>query len=194
MKVYGYARVSTRGQDYETQEDKIKTYSRLKDFDLVKIYSDKKSGKDMDRPGFQELLTMLETNPYNVEAIVVTKLDRVGRSLRDLIKFVDWCKNKKLDFVSIDDNIDTTTKEGRLIFHIMGAIAEFERELILDRTDAGKKRFLENGGRFGPKVKPVDVDKVRRLRGEGVPISRIAKDMRVSRATIYDRLNEEARS
>jgi DNA invertase Pin-like site-specific DNA recombinase len=190
MKVYGYARVSTRGQDYETQEDKIKTYCRLKDFELVDIFADKRSGKDMDRPALQEMLTRLETNPLEIKAIVVTKLDRIGRSIRDLIKFVDWCKSKNLDFVSIGDSIDTTTKEGRLIFYIMSALAEFERELIMERTETGKKRFLEKGGKFGPKEKFIDVEKVKRLIADGVPMTRVAKDMKVSRATIYSRLRE----
>jgi DNA invertase Pin-like site-specific DNA recombinase len=188
MKIYGYARVSTRGQDYATQEDKITTYSRLKDFEVVKIFADKKSGKDMDRPEFQEMMAVLEHNPYNVEAIVVTKLDRVGRSIRDLIRFVDWCKTKNLDFVSIGDNIDTTTKEGRLIFYIMSALAEFERELIMERTQTGRKRFVESGGKFGPDRIVIDMEQVKRMIADGIPISKIAKKMKVSRATIYNRL------
>ena len=71
---------------------------------------------------------------------------------------------------------------------MMGAIAEFERELIMERTETGKKRFIENGGKFGPKVKEIDTDKVKRMRADGIPIARIAKDLRVSRATIYNRL------
>lgn len=190
MKIYGYARVSTRGQDYATQEDKIITYAKLKEFEVEKVFADKKSGKDMDRPAFQEMLAVFENNPYGVGAIVVTKLDRVGRSLRDLIKFVDWCKVKNLDFVSIGDNIDTTTKEGRLIFYIMGALAEFERELIMDRTTTGRKRYIEKGGKFGPKRKPLDLEQVKRMLADGIPMSKISQTVKVSRATIYKRLEE----
>src|SRR5512133_2500518 len=121
MNVYGYARVSTRGQSYEIQEDQITGYCKFKEYTIVNIFADKKSGATMDRPMFQEMMAALENNPQDIKAIVVTKLDRVGRSIRDLLKFVDWCNSKGINFIAISNNIDTTIKEGRLFRYSMGA-------------------------------------------------------------------------
>lgn len=188
--VYGYVRVSTRSQNYETQVDTIKNFCTLKNYTLVKIFEDIASGKDTDRVGFIELSDAMKKNPQNVEVVIITKLDRIGRSIRDLLKFVDFCKDQKMEFVAIQNNIDTTIKEGRLFLYIMGAISEYERELILERTETGRKKYLANGGKLGkPKLK-IPTDEIKRLRTEGVPITKIAERFNVSRLTIYSRLEE----
>lgn len=189
-KVYGYVRVSTRSQEYDIQIDMIKNFCKVKDYELLRIFEDKASGKDMERPGYQELMKIMEKNPQNAEVLIVTKLDRVGRSIRDLIGFVDWCSAKSIGFVAIGNSIDTTTKEGRLFFYIMGALAEYERELIAERTEAGIKKYVESGGALGRPEKKVNVNEVRRLVAEGVPKARIARLMGISRQTVYERLKE----
>lgn len=186
--VYGYVRVSTRSQEYEIQVDMIKNFCKLKDYTLLKIFEDKASGKDIDRPGFQKLMKVMEHNPQNAEIIIVTKLDRVGRSIRDLIKFVDWCGEKKLGFIAIGNNLDTTSMQGRLLFYIMSALAEYERELIAERTDAGRKKYVAEGGKLGKPMKKLNVEEIKRLVNEGVPKAKIARLMNVSRQTIYERL------
>jgi len=193
MNVIGYARVSTRGQSYEIQEDQIKGYCKLKDYEIVRLFADKGSGKDIERVEFKSMMSILDgNNPLNIGAIVVTKLDRVGRSIRDLLNFVDWCEQNKIGFVAISNNIDTTTKEGRLFFYIIGALSEYERELIMERTEAGRKRFVESGGRLGRKEKQLSITEIKRQVAEGIPISIIAKRMKVNRNTIYNRLKEVA--
>jgi DNA invertase Pin-like site-specific DNA recombinase len=142
----------------------------------------------MDRPGYQDMMKVMEQNPQNADALIVTKLDRVGRSIRDLINFVDWCSEKKVGFVAISNNIDTTTKEGRLFFYLMGALAEYERELIAERTEAGRKRYVDGGGKLGKPMKKLNVEEIKRLVSEGVPKAKIARLMNVSRQTIYERL------
>jgi len=186
--VYGYVRVSTRSQEYEIQVDMIKNFCKLKDYTLLKIFEDKASGKDTDRPGFQEMMKVMEHNPQNAEVIIVTKLDRVGRSIRDLIKFVDWCSVKKLGFVALGNNIDTTSTQGRLIFYIMSALTEYEREIIAERTEAGRRRYVEEGNKLGKPMKKLNVEEIKRLVNEGVPKAKIARLFKVSRQTIYERL------
>ena len=191
MNVYGYARVSTRGQNYEIQEEQITGYCKFKGYTIVNIFADKKSGATMDRPMFQEMMAALEKNPQDIKAIVVTKLDRVGRSIRDLLKFVDWCNSKSINFIAISNNIDTTIKEGRLFLYIMGALSEYERELIMERTDAGRKRFSANGGVFGRKRKIVPMETAKRLIAEGVPKAEVARRLKIDRSTLYKRLWEK---
>ena len=188
MNVIGYVRVSTRSQSYEIQQDQIKDYCRFKEFNLSRIFADKKSGKDMDRPEFQQMMDLLKDNPLDTQAVVVTKIDRVGRSLRDLLKFIDWLQDHNIGFVAFQNNIDTTTKEGRLFTYIMGALSEYERELILERTEYGRQRFLESGGRLGRKEKVLNRDEIKRQMELGVSIAKIAKNFKVSRGTIYNRL------
>lgn len=190
MNVYGYVRVSTRSQNYDTQLEMIKNFCKLKDYNLLKIFEDKESGKDTNRSGYQDMMKVLETNPQGAGIVIITKLDRIGRSIRDLLKFVDFLEEKKIGFVALGNNIDTTTKEGRLVFYIFGAIAEYERELILERTETGRKKYLADGGKLGkPKIK-LPVDEIKRLAGEGVPKTEIARRMRISVPTVYDRLQE----
>lgn len=188
--VYGYVRVSTTSQNYDSQVDAIQTFCKLKEYNLLRIFDDKRTGANNDRPGFQEMVKTLERNPQFVEAIVFTKIDRIGRSLYDLITFVGWCEKKNVGLVAIHNNLDTTSKEGRLYFHIMASLAEYERELINERTTEGRKRYLANGGKLGkPKLK-IPTDEIKRLKNEGFPITRIAERFNVSRETIYKRLAE----
>lgn len=190
-KAYGYARVSTPQQSLDLQEETIMKHCKYRDIDLMGIFSDKATGKNTDRDGFKEMMHALNENMLQVNVIVITKLDRVARSIRDLLAFVDWCQDHKIDIVAIHNNIDTTTSEGRLFLYVMGALSEFERELIEERTKEGRKRYIDGGGRMGPKPKIIPVHEVRRLIAAGVPISRISKQFKVSRGTIYNRLEED---
>lgn len=190
-KVYGYARVSTRGQDYDTQVEMIRDYCKMKGFELIAIFADKASGKDVERAEYQRMMDTLKENPQEIDTIVVSKLDRIGRSLRDLLRFVDWVKENKINFVSIGNSIDTTTSEGRLILYIFGGLSEYEREIILDRTETGRKRFLEDGGHLGKKPMNLPLAEINRLLKEGVPKAKVAKMFRICRQTLYDRLKQQ---
>jgi len=188
MNVYGYVRVSTRSQNYDEQVDQIKKYCKFKDHNLVFVYEDKASGKDTNRPGFQTMLSALETNTQNIEVVVAVKLDRIGRSLLDLINFSVWLKERKVNLVITQSNIDTTTSEGRMFFHNMGAFAEYERERIAERTSEGRGRFVANGGRLGRKSKIVNVEQAKRMIAEGVPKAEVARRLKIDRSTLYKRL------
>jgi DNA invertase Pin-like site-specific DNA recombinase len=188
--VYGYVRVSTRSQNYDGQVEMIKQFCKMKDYNLMKIFADKASGKNTDRAEYQEMLDALDKNPQSITVVIVTKIDRVGRNIRDLLKFVDTLGSSQIGFVAIQNNIDTTTKEGRMFLYFMGALSEYERELILERTEAGRRRYLENGGKLGKPQLKLPMDEIKRLAQEGVPKTEIARRLRITTPTVYKRLHE----
>jgi DNA invertase Pin-like site-specific DNA recombinase len=189
-KIYGYIRVSTIAQDHAIQKSAIIDYAEYRKLNLLRIFEDKASGSNTERPGFQELHKALEMNPQSVDAVVVTKLDRLGRSLKDLLNITHWLDHHNIGLIIIESNIDTTTSEGRLFFHFMASIAEYERERILERTEVGRQAAKENGVQFGRRRKELSMRDIERKIFAGVPITMIAKDLKVSRATIYRRLEE----
>ena len=193
MKVYGYARVSSLSQDLDLQISEIKKYCGYRNLELMNIYTDKLTGKNTDRPGFQDMMNALNTNPLGIDAIVIYRLDRMGRSLLDLINISNTLKDWDIELISIFNNIDTTTKEGRLFFYFMGAMGEYEREQILEKTALGLKYYRENGGKMGRPVKNIHVDDVKAKIAAGVPKTRIAKELEIHVTTLYKKLNLEKR-
>jgi DNA invertase Pin-like site-specific DNA recombinase len=191
MKAYGYARVSTRGQSLELQLKQIKDYAAFREIELVGIFQDKKTGKDTDREDFKRMMKTLEANPQGVQAIIITKLDRMGRSLLDLINITKWLEDQQISVISISNSIDTTTKEGRLFFYIMGALGEYERELIMERTQDGRQAAIDKGVKMGKPAKNIPLAEIERLIAEGMSKSAIARKYSVHRTTIYDRLNNK---
>jgi DNA invertase Pin-like site-specific DNA recombinase len=177
----GYARVSTQDQNLDSQKD------ALKKANCVVIYREKASGKNLERPELKRIMDDIGEG----DVLVVVKLDRLGRSLRDLIDLVNKLHEKKVAFVSLNENIDTSTPTGKLIFHVFGALAEFERELIRERTNAGLAAARARGRKGG---KPKGLTKeaiskattVKFLYDQRVKtVDEIAKDLNISRATCY---------
>ncbi len=125
--IYGYMRVSKFDQSTNLQSD------ALQNAGCEYIFKETVSGKNMERP---ELSKLLE-NIAESDIVVVYKLDRLGRSLKDLIAIINIFNDKKIEFISISEQINTSTPMGKLVFHIMGAMAEFERDIIVERTLAG---------------------------------------------------------
>ncbi len=142
MKV-GYTRVSTQDQNQDMQLD------ALKNAGCEKFFSDKASGAKSDRPGLHEALEYLRKG----DCLVVWKLDRLGRNLKHLIEIVEDLKSKKIGFTSLQDGFDTTTNGGKFVFQIFGAMAEFERDLIRERTMAGLDAARARGRTGGRKEK-----------------------------------------
>jgi DNA invertase Pin-like site-specific DNA recombinase len=140
MTVYGYARVSTDGQTLAVQD------AQLRAAGVAKTYSEKISGAVSDRPALAKLLARLEEG----DVLVVTRLDRLARSTRDLLNILDTIAKAGAGFKSLADTwADTTTPHGRLMLTVLGGLAEFERELIRARTGEGRKRAQARGVRFG---------------------------------------------
>ena len=144
----GYARVSTLEQNVAPQID------QLKDAGCERIFRDKASGAKTERPGLHEALDFLREG----DTLVVWRLDRLGRSLKHLLETVSKLEERGIGFRSLQESIDTTTSGGRLIFHIFGALAEFERNLIRERTMAGL-RAARARGRVGGRPRKLDAKK-----------------------------------
>jgi site-specific DNA recombinase len=140
-----YARVSTEEQDADKQEYICQEYAKNQGFNVFKVYKDVISGATSSRPAFNELINDLRQNRFN--CIIVTKLDRLGRSLQHLLSLFDEFNNRGIHFIAITQNIDTLSSAGKLQLQILGAFAEFERNIISERTREGLKRKKKNGKR-----------------------------------------------
>jgi DNA invertase Pin-like site-specific DNA recombinase len=172
----GYARVSTIDQNEALQR------AALEDAGCKRIYRDKASGKSADRPELTKALDRLEEG----DTLVVWKLDRLGRSLLDLITIVKNLEDRGVNFHSLTEGFDTTTNGGKLVFQIMGALAEYERNLIRERTRAGLKAAAAAGKRGGPRFKLKDRDLEWLVRNwETMPADEIAAELGIGRATAY---------
>ncbi|MFJ8001986.1 recombinase family protein [Streptomyces sp. NPDC096310] len=181
----GYARVSTDDQEAQLQRDALTVAG------CSRIFEDKASGKNIDRPALTAVLDYLRAG----DTLVVWKLDRLGRSLIDLVGIVDGLRGRGVGFKVLTgalSAVDTTSADGRLFFQIIAAMAEFERSLIKDRTKAGLEAAKAQGRTGGrPTVITDDlltVAKARKAKGESVSV--IAKALEVSRATLYRHLSD----
>jgi DNA invertase Pin-like site-specific DNA recombinase len=173
----GYARVSTTDQTLHLQLD------QLKQAGCERWYTDTMSGAKSDRPGLGEALSYVRPG----DTFVVWKLDRLGRSLPHLIETITRLQEQSIGFRSLTENIDTTTPGGKLIFHIFGSLAEFERDLIRERTTAGLAAARARG-RLGGRPKKLTGNKVQtaqHLYDAGMAIPEICSTLGISRATLY---------
>lgn len=177
MKI-GYARVSTNDQNSQLQLD------ALNNTGCDRIYEESMSAKTKDRPELNRLLDAIREG----DTVVVWRLDRLGRSIKDLIELVDKFKSLKVQFISLTENIDTSSPSGELIFHIFASIAQFERSLIVERTKAGLASARRRGIKGGRKKKLTDSDIQKAqamLNSKEITVSDVAKHFNVSRTTLY---------
>jgi len=174
----GYARVSTGEQNLDLQLD------ALKQIGCEEIYTDEISGSKSQRPGLQKALDYVRGS----DTLVVWRLDRLGRSLKDLIQRVEELQNRDVGFRSLHENIDTNSPGGKFQFHVFSALAEFERDLIRERTMAGL-RAARARGRLGGRPKGMTDEKVRMastlMRDPAVSVEEICTTLGISRATLY---------
>lgn len=145
MKVAIYCRVSTEEQDADKQEYICKEYCSRNNFEVFKVYKDVISGKTTSRPEFNNLLEDMRQFKFN--CIMVTKLDRIGRSLQHLISMFNEFNTRGIHFIATTQSIDTSNAAGKLQLHILGAFAEFERNIISERTKEGMRRATGIGKR-----------------------------------------------
>jgi DNA invertase Pin-like site-specific DNA recombinase len=174
----GYARVSTTDQTLDLQKDALEKAG------CTKIFTDTASGAKTEREGLDEALSHLREG----DSLVVWRLDRLGRSLPHLIETITDLNNRKIGFKSITEAIDTTTSGGKLIFHIFGSLAEFERDIIRERTQAGLSAARARGRKGGrPKaLTGRKLDMARALyASQQHPIDEICRTLKISRATLY---------
>jgi DNA invertase Pin-like site-specific DNA recombinase len=179
----GYARVSTMDQNLDLQTDALKLAG------CEQIFTDKITGTKFERPQLTELKKILRAG----DTIVVWKLDRMGRGLRDLINLMREFDEQKIGFKSLTEGIDTTTTTGKLIFHIFGALAEFERNLIIERTQAGLKAGRARGkiGGRPPKLSPDQKKVLKSMHADKtIPLTTILETFKISKPTMYKIVNE----
>ncbi len=181
----GYARVSTQDQTLDLQRD------ALEGAGCERVFTDTISGARAERPGLDDVLSFLRPG----DTLVVWRLDRLGRSLQHLLETVGRLQERGIGFRSITESIDTTSSGGKLIFHVFGALAEFERELIRERTQAGLAAACARG-RKGGRPRSLDARKVAMARAlhadKSNSIEDICKTLRVSRSTLYRYLEAPA--
>jgi DNA invertase Pin-like site-specific DNA recombinase len=172
MAIIGYARVSTQDQDYSGQIDALKAAG------AETTYREKVSGARADRPQLAKLMASLKEG----DVVVVTKLDRLGRSTRELLDLIERISKAGAAFRSLGDPLfDTTSSQGRLLSTLLAAIAEFERDLIRERTGEGRKRAMARGVKFGRKLKLSQFQRAEALkrRAAGETLGEIAKSYAV---------------
>ena len=174
----GYARVSTDDQHLDLQRD------ALQQAGCSVIYEEAASGKSAARPELEQCLKALRAG----DTLVVWRLDRLGRSLKDLLRIVDDLKERGISFVSLTEKIETDTAAGKMAFHLFGALSEFERSLIRERTQAGLAAARARGRAGGRKPK-LDDQQVREIKAllhdPDIQVADVARRYGVSRTTLY---------
>jgi DNA invertase Pin-like site-specific DNA recombinase len=182
----GYARVSTHDQTLNLQQDALEKAG------CTKIFTDTASGAKTERIGLEQALNYVRKG----DTLVVWRLDRLGRSLPHLITTMTDLEEQGIGFKSLTENIDTTTSGGKLIFHIFGALAEFERNLIRERTAAGLTAARARGKKGGrPRALTVQRRSIaQELYDTGHPILAICQTLKISRATLYRALKTEEKN
>ena len=184
--LFGYARVSTEDQNLELQIDALLKAG------CERIFKEKVSGKNTDRPELQKLLGQVRAG----DTIMVWKLDRLGRSLKDLINLVTTFEENQISFVSLNDNINTSSPTGRLIFNLFASFAEFERAIIKERTNAGLAAARARGRKGG---RPAGLSKTAISKAilakdlydkKEKTVDEIAKLLNIGRGTVYNYINQ----
>ncbi len=173
----GYARVSTQDQDLDLQIDALTKAG------CTKVFDDKLSGSRAERPGLTQALTMLREG----DTLVVWKLDRLGRSVKNLIDLVGGLRQQSVQFKSLTDAIDTGTQSGRFFFQVMASLAEMERELTAERTRVGLEVARQLGRKGGRKRQMTDskIESAKQLLANGIPPRDVAENLGVSVPTLY---------
>ena len=183
-EIFGYGRVSSSDQNPDLQ------INALLDAGVPKnnIFIEKLSGKNMNRPVLKEVRSRLR----NGDTFIIWKLDRLGRSLSDLLTIVKDFEEKKVSFKSLTENFDTTTPQGKLFFSMCGAFAEYERSMIQERVREGINAAKLRGTKFGRPIKANENIKLMALalHRKGVPKKEICKQLMVSRSTVYRAIEE----
>jgi DNA invertase Pin-like site-specific DNA recombinase len=183
-----YARVSTDRQKVDLQLSELRQFAKRSRWRVFREFVDEGyTGSNTKRPAFLAMMEAARKRRFNL--LIVWKLDRLGRSLKDLIGTLDELGRLGIDFVSYDNDLDTSTPTGKLVFQIIGAVAEFEKDIIKERVVAGLNNARQKGKRLGrPPVSPALLDQARRLKAEGLSFRQIGKRLGVDEGTIRKRL------
>ena len=173
----GYARVSSQDQNLALQMD------ALERAECDQVFTDHASGADCSRKGYKDALAALKPG----DTLIVWRLDRLARSMRELVDIIEWLHSQNVGFQSLCEYIDLNSAFGELILHVLSAIAHFERRLIQERTIAGMQAAKERGVSFGrkPCIDPELLDQARNLVYNGMSVTQTAREIGVGRSTLY---------
>lgn len=187
-KVSCYVRTSTDSQTTKNQVRELKEYCKRQKWTIVKIYDDSGfSGSRNDRPALNQMLADARKGKFDI--VVTWKIDRIARSTSELLRILSDIKNAGADFVSTTQAIDTSTSYGKMVMTFLGAVAEFEADIIKERVVAGLQRAKAEGKILGrPRAAAIDIGKALELRNKGYGYKRIAKILNVPKSTLYYQL------
>ena len=177
-----YARVSTIDQNLDTQLLDLRRLAQQRDFEIVREYTDKISGAKAKRPALDQMLAAAHRREFDV--VMVWAADRLARSVRHFLEVLDTLNHLGIEFVSFRENLDTGGPLGRAVVVIVSAVAELERNLIIERVRAGLRRARLEGQRLGRK--PIEIDRAALLRdrGRGLSLAQLAKAYKISRTSV----------
>lgn len=173
-----YTRVSTLDQSCELQIRELKEFAERRGWKVVAVFEEKMSGTTANRPQLKQLQKLVAER--KIDVVLTWKLDRLFRSLRDLLSVLQDWSDLGVEMVSLRDNIDLTTSTGRLLMQIVGAFGEFEAALVRERVRAGVENARKKGVKLGRPALEMDVAKIRSLREHGLPIRAIALELGIS--------------
>lgn len=189
MKVALYARVSTDGQDPEVQLTALRSHVANRGWEIVEEFVDRGySGAKERRPALDRLLKAAWAGKF--QAVLVWRFDRFARSVKHLTTALDQFRNLKINFISLQEQFDTSTPIGQAMFTIIGAMAQLERDIIRERVKAGLDRARSQGIRLGRPVSEADPDQIMQLKQQGLSLKEIADQLHCSRSTVRRRMIE----
>ena len=192
-KIALYARVSTSEaedkQDPEVQLSRLRDFAQAHSYVISKEYIDRKSGSDPNRPQLEEMMKGVKMRDF--QAIIIVRLDRITRSLVNLLSLLQILEENDVKLICLDQPIDTSSASGRLIVHVIAAVAEFERELIRDRVKDGIRKATQGGKSWGRRLTPIDLGKVTELRARGCSYRKISEQLGIPEATIRRRVKNK---
>ena len=187
-----YARVSTDKQKVDMQLHELRNFAARSGWTIYQEYIDQSySGADIKRPALQEMIEAARKRRFDI--LIVWKLDRLSRSLKDLINTLDELGTCGVDFVSYDNNLDTSTPTGKLVFQIVGAVAEFEKDIIRDRVISGLANAKAKGKQLGRPTLPLHIlNKAIELKAAGHSLRSIERKLGVGEGTIRKKLSNNS--
>ncbi|MBY0472626.1 recombinase family protein [bacterium] len=180
-----YARVSTDIQNTELQVRELTEFAKSKGWEVYRVYEEKITGTTANRPQLKQMLVDMQAGRFSL--VLVWKLDRFARSLKDLLSLLETLQDCRVDFISMKDHIDLTTPAGRLMAHLIGAFAEFEASLIRERVRAGLTNAKKKGRKLGRR-KERDDEAIRQLRSVGLSIRQIATKLGIAKGSVQKSL------
>lgn len=188
-----YARVSTldKGQDPETQLKQLREYAQRRNFEIIGEFIDYASGTSQDRTQYK--MMMEAAKKRKVDVVLVWRYDRFARSTQALVNAMKEFQSLGIDFISYQENIDTTTPTGELIFHVMASLAQFESSLISQRVKAGMARAKDQGKQISrPKLPPIKLHHILELQKTGLSMNQISIRSGVAYGTVYNYLAKKS--